>query len=184
MISNAVRLIQTALQAAPPDLTPLVAAMQPADWADFAALVEYHEVAPLIWASLRSYQRYLSPAYALHWKERYYLTAVRNDARLSELHAICRDLAGQDIRPIVLKGMALAPTVYASIALRAMGDTDLLVRRRDVAVAWAVLSARGYLVPPASARYWHLQFRNAGELRLIQRHTKAMVELHWWLCAG
>ncbi len=183
-MSNAVRLLQAALQATPPDLTALTAAMRPADWPEFAELVAYHEVAPLIWASLRDYPSHLPPELALHWKERYYLTAVLNDARLSELHAICRDLARHAIRPIVLKGMALAPTVYASIALRAMGDTDLLVRRRDLAVAWAVLSARGYLVPPASARYWQLQFRNAGELRLIQRRTLALVELHWWLCAG
>jgi hypothetical protein len=178
----AVRLLAATLQAAPPAVSELTRALRPADWERLAELAEYHEVVPLIWASLR--HEPVPPELAERWRAAYYLVAVRNDSRIAEITALAAELAVHDIRPVLLKGMALAPFVYPNLALRQMGDTDLLVRRADLAIAWAVLSARGYLVQPAVARYWRLQFRNSGELRLVQRRTRALIELHWWLYAG
>jgi hypothetical protein len=175
-------LLAAALQASPPAISELARTMQAADWERLAELAEYHEVVPLLWAALRHAP--VPPELAERWRAAYYLVAVRNDRRIAEIAALAADLASHDIRPVLLKGMALAAFVYPSLALRQMGDTDLLVRRADLAVAWAVLSARGYLIQPAAARYWRLQFRNGGELRLVQRRTTALIELHWWLYAG
>lgn len=175
-------LLRAALQSAPAAIGELAASLSPADWERFAALAEYHEVVPLIWPVLR--RQPLPPDLAERWRAAYYLVAVRNDSRIAEITALAADLAAHGIRPVLLKGMALAPFVYQNLALRQMGDTDLLVRRADLAVAWAVLGARGYLLQPASARYWRLQFRNSGELRLVHRRSTAMIELHWWLYAG
>lgn len=180
--TNATQLLQAALQADPHDIALLVAAMQPFDWPIIANLAQYHEVVPLLWHNLRAHA--LPDELAIPWKATYYHTAVRNDARITELQAIYRDLAAHSIVPIVLKGMALASLVYRNIALRPMGDMDILVQRHDLAVTWAVLSARRYLVPRASQRYWRLQFRNSGELRLVHQRSTALVEVHWWLCAG
>jgi hypothetical protein len=178
----ALRLLAAALQAAPPAVSELARALRPAEWEQFAELAEYHEVVPLIWAALR--HQPVPPELAERWRAAYYLVAVRNDSRIAEITALAAELAAHDIRPVLLKGMALAPFVYPNLALRQMGDTDLLVCRADLAVTWAMLSARGYLIQPASARYWRLQFRNSGELRLVQRRTQALIELHWWLYAG
>ena len=179
---RALHLLHAAMQSTPTDFAPLVAALRSADWADFATLVEYHEIVPLVWHRLR--HDGLPAELAATWREQYYLNAVRNDARIAELKAVLRDLAAYGIAPVPLKGMALAPSVYGNIALRQMADMDVLVRREDLGVTWAVLSARGYLVPAATPRYWRLQFRNGGELRLVHQRSTALIEVHWWLCAG
>ena len=178
----ALRLLHAAMQNTAANFAPLVASLRPADWADFATLVEYHEIVPLVWHRLR--HDALPAELAATWREHYYLNAVRNDARIAELKAVLRDLAECGIAPVLLKGMALAPSVYGNIALRQMADMDMLVRREDLGVTWAVLSARGYLVPAATPRYWRLQFRNGGELRLVHQRSTALIEVHWWLCAG
>ena len=49
---------------------------------------------------------------------------------------------------IVLKGAALAETVYARPSLRRFGDLDVLVRRADAARARSVLESLGYIVDP------------------------------------
>ena len=55
-----------------------------------------------------------------------------------------RLLAAEQIAVILLKGAALAETIYGNIAVRPMGDLDLLVRREDVAAALAALRAAGW----------------------------------------
>ncbi|HYF62380.1 MAG TPA: nucleotidyltransferase family protein [Herpetosiphonaceae bacterium] len=175
-------LLRAALQSDPTEVGGLAADLRPADWDRLAKLAEYHEVVPLIWPVLR--RAPIPPDLAERWRAAYYLVAVRNDSRIAEITALAAELAEHSIRPVLLKGMALAPFVYQNLALRQMGDTDLLVRRADLRVAWAVLSARGYLLQPAAARYWRFQFRNSGELRLVHHRSTAMIELHWWLYAG
>lgn len=152
------------------------------DWNDVARLAEYHQVEPLLWHYLR--QGPLPHDLTSDWRAQFYATALANQARLDELAAICHDLAQHEIQPIVLKGMALAPSVYPNLGTRSMSDIDLLVERHELAVTWAVLSARGYLLAPNSARYWREQFRTGGELRLLNVHHHNTLEVHWWLWAG
>ncbi len=54
--------------------------------------------------------------------------------------------AHADVGVIVLKGAALAETVYARPSLRRFGDLDVLVRRAEAARARTVLESLGYVV--------------------------------------
>lgn len=175
-------LFRAALRNDQAQLARLLDRAQPEDWQTLARLAEYHQVVPFLWSVLRSAP--MPPAIAQSWRTQFYETALANDARLDELSAIYRELAPYQIEPIVLKGMALAPTVYPSLATRVMGDIDLLVQRQELATMWAVLSARGYLLAENSARYWRLQFRSGGELRLHNVYNANSLEVHWWLWAG
>ena len=62
---------------------------------------------------------------------------------LAELLRACAD-ASLDL--IVLKGAALAETVYPRPGLRVFGDVDVLVRLEDAPRAHALLSSLGYVV--------------------------------------
>lgn len=74
--------------------------------------------------------------------------AAREGLRGNELVRVLRALAQDGIRPILLKGTALAYSVYESPVSRPRGDTDLLVRRQQVDGVRRVMSALGYGATP------------------------------------
>jgi hypothetical protein len=82
----------------------------------------------------------------------------------------------QDIPVIVLKGAALAHTVYETPALRLIGDIDILVRPHDAAAARAILDRLG----------WRPS-RHVADRDLLLCHGVGLhrghgaVDLHWYL---
>lgn len=60
-------------------------------------------------------------------------------------------LAAAGVGSLVLKGTALAHSLYASPAERARSDTDLLVARTDLPRAREVLLASGFVLDPAES---------------------------------
>ncbi len=94
------------------------------------------------------------------------------------LAALLSACAAASLGLIVLKGAALAETVYASPAERPFGDLDVLVRAEDAPRAFAVLSGLGYICDPD---IWaELLEGRSGEANFF-RHTElgtVVVELH------
>ena len=64
-----------------------------------------------------------------------------------ELRIVLERLASHGVSPLLLKGSALAYTLYDSPGLRPRFDTDLLVRREDMEVVAEVMTGRGYVRP-------------------------------------
>ncbi len=81
---------------------------------------------------------------------------------------------------ILLKGAALAGTVYPNIALRPMSDVDLLIRVPDLPRAQEMLIARGYTFYPDRAREFDRRF---GRAKMFTRQTPYPlgIDLHWRL---
>lgn len=71
-------------------------------------------------------------------------TAAANIIRLEALKDIVVALRGEGLEPLVLKGAALAETVYPSIARRPMCDADLLIPPGSGSRVTACLRALGY----------------------------------------
>lgn len=82
---------------------------------------------------------------------------IRERARKTAFHHAAQDLAAETktrhllarlqesgIRPIVLKGSAIAYTHYQQHGTRTRGDIDLLFPRRDLTTAFQILEAEGY----------------------------------------
>lgn len=93
----------------------------------------------------------------------------------------------QKAPPIVLKGGALATTIYDDIALRPMSDLDLLVRKTDLASWKDCLVQLGYqMVSPemasglAEAVHYQLAFRSGPK----DDSSTVVIELHWNLVGG
>jgi len=74
----------------------------------------------------------------------YYAIGARNAVLLTDLREVLSALQGRGIDVIVLKGAALAETVYRNLAVRPMQDLDVLVRERDTAGAARVLEELGF----------------------------------------
>lgn len=68
--------------------------------------------------------------------------------REKELVSVFDALATEGIFPIVLKGSALAYSLYNHPSSRPRVDTDLLILRHDVDTVRRVMARRGYTAPP------------------------------------
>lgn len=151
------------------------------DWQSVVSLAQQQDVASLF------YDRLVQPEgnlvvtgeflQALHNQ---YLAAARDNLRLfQQVGDILRALNEQSIKGVPLKGAYLAESVYHNIALRPMSDIDLLVQRRDLAPALAVMNKLGYR-PPAPidiARDCQVSHHLPG----LRRPGDVTVELHWTL---
>ncbi len=105
-------------------------AYTPQEWALFARMAEAEGVAPLIHYTFQGagYPAGIPDETRQSLALAYYSTAAHNALLFRELERILAALAaGAEIPVIVLKGAALAQTVYPDPALRPMGDLDLLV---------------------------------------------------------
>ena len=94
------------------------------------------------------------------------------------LAALLRACAEAQIDLLVLKGAALAETVYPRPSLRRFGDLDVLVRRADAARARTLLEPLGYIVDPMQ---WEELVRGRDCQANFFNHTErgpVVVELH------
>jgi len=81
-------------------------------------------------------------------KQTRYVIAARNIRLYADLARALRALNQADVPVMVLKGAALAQTVYPRLSQRPMGDADLLVRPEDRDRARGALEAAGYRFLP------------------------------------
>jgi len=155
------------------------------DWDHLTALACRHGIAPLVYHHLHEMTGAdVQPQGALDGLRRsYYGNVARNALLYKELNRVLDALQGIGTQVIVLKGAALAETVYPNRALRAMSDIDLLVRPEELSRVEDRLLALGYALHPhplgiawVKAHHYHLVF--------VQPKAPAsaiLLEIHWHL---
>lgn len=111
----------------------------------------------------------------------YYSAVARNILIFSELENVLLAFKKAEIPVIVLKGAALAATIYPDISCREMGDVDLLVRPEERELARDILELEGYYFIPESEKGLS-PFDSAftGEMA-FRKGDGALFELHWEL---
>jgi hypothetical protein len=120
----------------------LVAARGLADaWEAVGAVIESERIGPLLHQTAGPI---VPPPVAEQLHLRYHATALHNLLLLRELQTCLRALTAAAVPVIVLKGAALIETVYGNVALRPMGDVDLLVQERDLSATRRMLDGLGY----------------------------------------
>lgn len=117
------------------------------DWNVFLDKAKKEGVLPLVFLRLPeiakdNYTIPLSVTEAL--KRDYYTIAARNAIIFQELGKVLESFNRAGLEAIVLKGAALAELVYRNLALRAMSDVDLLVKKEDLCKIDALLKMLGY----------------------------------------
>jgi hypothetical protein len=146
------------------------------DWNRIVAISYAHGIAPLIYHNLLAsgVVTRLTSRPAKRLKGFYYGNAARNTILYSELKKVLSALQSQRIDVVVLKGAALAQTVYPSIVLRPMTDIDLLVRQQKLGEAETKLLGLGYTfdlsTQAASRKAYHFVFR---------KRSATSIEVHW-----
>ena len=158
------------------------------DWAVIQEKTDLHGVAPLIYHHLKQLpndavtqlRNNVIPSQALgFFKQQYYENLARNIALFQELKEILQSLRGRGIKVMVLKGAALAETVYKNLALRPMSDLDLLIRKQDLAQAERELSDLGYFRMKLEFSGWWAKRFGGERLYAKKCDFPVYVDIHW-----
>jgi hypothetical protein len=114
----------------------------------------------------------------------YYDAVAQALIRERELERLLVALGQAEVSVVVLKGAALAYTVYPEAALRPMCDIDLLIYREDVEQAQQALQQLGYKREPKPVERFSpfdTEFTGDISLRCTEPGYPMTVELHWKL---
>lgn len=154
------------------------------DWSRVADVAIAERLAPLVYWKQKSNPS-LPGIVAERLRRELYRTSAVNQILFRELALLLEAARARDLDPvIVLKGAALAASLYDDMALRPMGDVDLLVKRESVDALVELARELGYgrTHPEMGSglrekvRY-HVALENA-------RESTAKLEVHWQLVAG
>ena len=150
------------------------------DWDMIRRVALAQRLGPLICQALRGHLGVPAEA-ERSLRDSYYATAARNLILRHELCGALRALRAAQVSVIVLKGAALAETVYAHIALRPMLDVDLLLRQEDLPAARSALAELGYEAPHVEMhRGTTVTYENELALRKPALAEFAL-DMHWSL---
>ncbi len=128
-------------------------------WEGLARFAEQQRMAPLFYEHARELDLTLPGDVRLQFQGLSLRHELAARARLSALCEILAAAAARGLRPVLLKGAALAQNVYPRPALRPMRDVDLLARPGEAAPLQSLLGELGYrpALPepgkPVSARH-------------------------------
>ena len=156
------------------------------DWRLFAQIADTEGVAPLLYSQVKTggitdewpfeVSQYLQASY--------YKSTAHSALLFQELKRIMAAFESVQIPVIVLKGAALAQTIYAEPGLRPMGDLDLLIQQDQLQIALKVMQNLSYIpVNPEQNPGMRAIMSYDIALRSIQ-NDHFPIELHWQLIAS
>jgi hypothetical protein len=147
------------------------------DWDVLIAESGRYGVAPFLYHHLRTFHSHMPiPANVMARLRHIYLQSAGRGMRLyHELGKVLGPLRHANIPVIVLKGAHLAQLVYGNIALRPMGDVDILVHKDDVMRVEAALLGMEF----APAEYNRVIAKDNCEFVYGLPNRKLFVEVHW-----
>ncbi|MGI6376310.1 MAG: nucleotidyltransferase family protein [Anaerolineae bacterium] len=148
-------------------------------WADALRVVLASNVGALVYAVTARQRGALPDEARQALAQAFYGTAAANARCLQQLGQVQEALAAVGIPLLLLKGAALAQTLYSDVALRLIGDLDVAVRPEDVAAARQVLLGMGYTPGQLEERPGSLQKYSNQELFAPPAPHSAPLELHW-----
>ncbi len=150
-------------------------------WDGFLNDAISHGIAPLVHKSMKDIFDKTSVPQEVRDKlaDIYHGNLARNVYIRSELERILRVFNEKGIEVMLLKGAALAGTVYGDIGLRAMSDIDLLVRPECLDRVKEIMSDLAYVAESgARAEEWYK--KNHFHLPpFIHKEKPIIVEIHW-----
>ena len=171
---------------APDDVIELLTVLrdEPVDWfvrelipAEFLQNCGRHDLHGLVHAQInRSVHRDEWPSAIRGELARFALEeTAREMLRREELAGVLDALATRGVRALLLKGTALAYTVYDTPIARPRVDTDLLIDRRHQAIVRAALEERGYVAPPYCADVFsQFEMTKTDEFGMVH-----VLDTHW-----
>jgi hypothetical protein len=107
------------------------------------------------------------------------VNALRNEYLSARLIELTEEFERFGIELLVVKGPVLAQLAYADAGIRTYCDLDLLVNRRDILRAFALLQRHGHVANGHIAKAIASGFFQAVESNFTHPMTGVNVDLHW-----
>ena len=136
------------------------------DWRVVGALAEREKLLPILWAYMRDHAELIPADIRKSFRAQAAVTEFRMALTESALAEVLRRLGTEGIPVMLLKGAALATTVYGSFLKRPMGDFDVLVRAADAERAWRIMRAEG----------WRLELEGGDQFYESHHHLPALLD--------
>jgi len=166
-----------------------VLSMTEADWQQVIEEAQWHGVAPFLWYTLYPALDcpQLPPGIQETLRTNYHIAAVHFMRREHELKEVLQTLASAGVPVVLLKGTAMAYSVYPNPVLRTMNDVDLWIPHAQLVPAREALHAIGYNTVRSKEDYRPQALKDAlnGETPMMRdRPGAGLVELHWNVYPG
>ncbi len=150
------------------------------NWGELLAQLRYYQISPLFYFNLQrqGLMERFPDNVQKELKHDYLQTHSINLAYYTELKSVLQLFQEAGIDCLVLKGAALAPTVYRNLGIRSFADIDLLLHPEDIDRAGKLLEGRYQCDTPlplsvrARQCYFHLCYKRKAAPHLS-------LELHW-----
>jgi hypothetical protein len=151
-----------------------------ADWAYFSSLANAHGVAALVYHNLEKLNfLHLIPGETKEFlKNSLMMSLSRNAHNTESLSDVLGILNRENIKTVLLKGMALELSVYGNEGLRQMTDVDVLVARDECMRARKVLISGGYTSLPVKSVFYKMIMVDIGKHLPTLMKNGFSVELH------
>ncbi len=149
------------------------------EWYRLVRLAVREHVAPLAWVGLRRVGEANAPG-AVHelLGQAHRQAEATADYAYGTLEDLLRGWKANGVVPVLLKGAALARSVYPHPALRSFWDIDVLVSAEEVQPVHDVLSSAGYalagIVPTAADLAWR-----HGRGYYDRQGLRPSIDVHW-----
>jgi len=155
-------------------------ALEDTDWPLLVKTADHHGLAPLVFASLKkSGLSSVGPKSEIETLRMAYVRAsVANHQAFQELSFLVDRFEREKIPLIILKGGALGVTIYPDIALRPMGDLDLLIAPDEVERATCALIEQGYVAYAEMAHGFANRF-SVAQAFFKKGNRPSQIDLHW-----
>jgi len=125
------------------------------DWKYFRSLANSHGVAALVWYNLEKHNLLsgIPEEVVTYLKSALMISLSRNAFNTEAMSEVLRILNSENIKTVILKGLALENSVYGASGLRQMSDVDILINREKCISARDILISKGYASLPVKSAF-------------------------------
>lgn len=150
------------------------------DWDYFAALANAHGVAALVYHNLEKlkFLQYIPAGVSDLLRNALMTSLTRNTRNTEAMAEVLNLLNKENIRTVLLKGLALELSVYGNAGLRQMTDVDVLVKRGECMKAREILMSAGFISLPVKSVFHKLILADTGKHLPSLIKNGFSVELH------
>ena len=150
----------------------------PGAWGQVFDCLRPHGIIPLLAWHISSWPEECQPPEVIlsGLKDALFYGAVRNLRMGPQIRQVLDAFKEAGIQVLLVKGPALARTVYPDPALRQSSDIDLMIRPEDFLRCERVMETLGYSCP---ARTYHISPHAFHHQAFLPGNTGVMVEVHW-----
>ncbi|MEJ2429284.1 MAG: nucleotidyltransferase family protein [Deltaproteobacteria bacterium] len=163
------------------DESPLAPEASLDEWSSLLTFLRAHWIIPLLYRIIGSLPSECRPPEAMtnELRQDFLVSVVRSLHMERQLGEILEAFREQGVRALVLRGPALAFSLYPDPAMRPSGDLDLLVMPEQVIEARGILESLGYTCLAKRFETSRDFFREECFIHQKNPGNKSPVDLHW-----